>query len=180
MSHIPLHMNTNRTLLLIILACIVIAAGIYGAAYLKRQHPSEEVPAPSAPSAKVAAANAADGTYVAQVHAITVSPEDTTVTFTPVIYIDGDEATSTAEAELSCEDQPIAACAPTLTRGYYVRKSGEPDFTAPVVPDTRITLHDDADADILALKGIHRQFDPVFEVVITNGAIARIAEKSPL
>ncbi len=172
-------MSTNKTLILFILCCLLAAAGIYVAAYIERQN-SEGAPPANMPSAKVAASSAEDGTYVAQVHSITTSPEDTTVTFTPVEYFDGEEAAFAAEADLSCDDQPIAACAPTLTRGYYVRASGEADFTAPVTADTKIMLRGSDSADVSALKNIRRQFDPVFEVRIENGVIAMITEKSPL
>jgi FlaG/FlaF family flagellin (archaellin) len=170
-------MTTKRTVLLISLVCVGIAGSIYVFACSPWSKSDSSVPSPQA---KVAASDTEDGTYIVRIRTITTTPEDTLITFTHVTYFEGDSASSSAAEEVSCSDaQPIEACVPTLTKGYYVRESGASTFMAPVTSGTEITLHDNSSASMEDIQKLNRQFDPVFEVVISNGNIESITELSP-
>lgn len=136
--------------------------------------------ASSTAAAKAASSTISDGTYTAHVRSIMTTSEDTSITFSHVTYFEGAEASSSASHEVRCPNQPIEACAPTLTRGFYVRESGAPDFTAPVPASAEIVLKDMPHASVKELQNISRQFQPVFDVVILNGNVVSITEKSPL
>lgn len=171
-------MSLRRTIVAIVLVCVVAAAGIYAYAY--RTH-HKGAPHPLPVSHKVAPATIEDGSYVVRVHSIMTAGEDTSITFAHVTYFDGTEASSSAMKEVDCpDDRPIEACVPTLTKGYYVRESGAPTFTAPLTLDTRISLRDDPTASIDNLRTLDRQFEPVFDVEIKDGNVDSLSEKSPL
>lgn len=173
-------MMTSKKILLFTLVCVLIAASIYVFAYIKEQKVQQIRSNEETSKGKVSVATIKDGTYTTQIHSIKTSPEDTTITFRHVTYFDGTAASSSATKEVPCKDQPLVACVPTLTRGYYVRKSEAPDFTAPVTAQTVITLKDQATASTKELRALERLFEPVFDVVILEGNIVSLSEKSPL
>jgi len=174
-------MSTNRIILIVVGACIIIAAGIYAYAYEKERTLAPTLPiSSSTPAAKVAASAVKDGEYTVQIHSILMTPEDTSITFHPVEYFDGPDATSTAEKDVECQKQPIAACAPTLTKGYYVRDADAADFAVPLTAGTQIALRDEPNGTIDMLRTLRRQFDPVFDLEVENGVAVLLTEKSPL
>lgn len=174
-------MNTNKTILLIVLACVLIAGGIYLYAYTKRDTISPTTTSTqTGANAKVAASTVADGSYTVQIHSITTTPEDTSLTFRNVEYFEGAEASSTAAEDVTCEKQPLAACVPTLTKDYYVRDADTPDFTVPLTARTQIALRDEANATTDMLRNLKRQFDPVFDIEVKDGVVTLLTEKSPL
>jgi hypothetical protein len=135
---------------------------------------------PGTSLSKLPAADVEDGTYTVQIHSITTRGENTYLSFSHVTYFEGDEASSSAAHEVTCpDDQPLAACVPTLTKGYYVRESGAPSFTAPLTKSSTVSLKDAAHATVEQLRDINRQFDPVFDLVIKEGAVASLTERSP-
>lgn len=178
-------MKPNHILLGIAFICIVIASVLYFYAYSHDQYrtplpTATSTQASSTASTKVAAASIADGTYSVHVHSIMSSSEDTTITFSRVTYFEGAEASSSASQDVKCPNKPIQACVPTLTRGFYARPSELPDFTAPVPEGTPIVLRDASHATIKALRNMTRDFEPVFDVVIKDGNVLYLTEKSPL
>jgi hypothetical protein len=171
-------MSLRRTIATVVLLCVVAALCIYAYAY-HTHHVGVSAPIPS--SHKIAPATIEDGSYVVRVHSIITTGEDTSITFAHVTYFNGTEASSSAMKEVDCpDDRPIEACVPTLTKGYYVRESGAPTFTAPLTLGTRISLRDDSEATVDDLRSLDRQFEPVFDVSIKDGNIYSLAEKSPL
>jgi hypothetical protein len=173
-------MSARKAVAIVSLACLAIAAAIYAYAYLRSSHTTTDPSSTSTPLSKIPSADLDDGTYVARIHSITTHGEDAYITFEHVNYYEGVEASTTASRDIDCPDsRPIEACAPTLTKGFYVRESDTPNFTAPITAQTSISLRGEETASLATLSDLQRQFDPVFEVIIRNGAIASLIEKSP-
>lgn len=171
-------MSLRRKILIMVLVCVVAAAAIYATAYSRSRKALLSAPVSQQ---KSAVASVADGVYTVRIHSILTAGEDTTLTFSPVAYFEGDEASTTAAHDIDCpDDRPLEACAPTLTKKYYVRESGDTDFTAPVTKGTIIKLGDASAESVEGLRTLSRQFDPVFDVVIKNGNILSLTEKSPI
>jgi hypothetical protein len=172
-------MKLRTVILIVVVVCLAIAAGFYAYAYY-RTHQAD--PHPILPVAhKASPATIEDGTYTVRIHSILTAGEVTTITFDHVTYFEDDAASSTAAHDIECpDDRPLEACAPTLIKGYFVRESGAPAFTAPIVANSAIVLKQPGQASIDALRSLDRQFDPVFDVVIQGGAIVSLTEKSPI
>ncbi len=173
-------MKLSKILSVLALVCIVIALGMYIFAY--KAASTSFIPEVLSPShGKLSTASVEDGTYMVRIRSLTTTSDETSVTFAHVTYFEGGTASSSARHEVKCpEDQPLEACVPTLIKGFYVRESGADTFTAPVTKSTIISLHDSRSASVTELRDISRQFDPVFEIVIHEGVLESITERSPL
>lgn len=173
-------MRTSRIVTIVVLVCALCAAGIYAYAYAKTHRPLQQDP-PSSPAPQASGTSVEDGTYAVQIHSILTAGDISSITFSHVTYFEGKEASTSAAHDATCpKGSPLEACVPTLTKGYYVRPSGAPEFTAALAPDSQIALRDAAHASFDMLKSLNRQFDPVFDVVITGGKIRSLTERSPL
>jgi hypothetical protein len=177
-------MKSNQILIAIAFVCIIVAGVMYLFAYSRAPYAHLNTnlassTASTSVSAKIAAAGIEDGTYTVHIHSILSTAEDTRITFSHVTYFEGAEASSSASHDVPCPNKPLEACVPTLTRNFYVRQSGTPDFTVPVPSQASIVLHDVPHGTVKSLRDIVREFQPVFEVVVINGNVVSITEKSP-
>jgi hypothetical protein len=178
-------MKPNQILLGIAFICLVVAGTMYLFAYSRAPYThlntqSATSTASTSTSTKLATASITDGAYTVYVHSIMSNSNETSITFTHVTYFEGTQASTTASRDVKCPNQPIQACVPTLTRGFYVRESGASDFSAPVPSNAVIVLRDVAHGTTKSLRNMVRDFQPVFDVVIQNGNVSSIVEKSSL
>lgn len=169
-------MSINRIIFFVGVVCVLVAAGIYTYAYFGQK---------SAKSTALQAAHItgkssiADGTYTVEIDSITSTPDFESITFTHVTYFEGAEAKASAQHdETTCKDQPIEACVPSLSHGYYVRPtSSDFDFTALKGNDTHIVLTENKNATMDDLRNLKRDYRPVFEVSVKGNEIEKLVEK---
>jgi hypothetical protein len=155
-------MKSNQILIAIAFVCIIVAGVMYLFAYSRAPYAHLNTnlassTASTSVSAKIAAAGIEDGTYTVHIHSILSTAEDTRITFSHVTYFEGAEASSSASHDVPCPNKPLEACVPTLTRNF----------------------HDVPHGTVKSLRDIVREFQPVFEVVVINGNVVSITEKSP-
>lgn len=177
-------MKPSHILLAIAFICVLVAGGMYVFAYSNAPYAhlgsvATQNASTTASSAKVNVLPVPDGVYAVYIHSIMSTGEDTNITFSHVTYFEGTAASTSASHDVKCPDHPIEACAPTLTRGFYVRESGVPEFTAPLPTNAPILLRDNSHASAKSLRNMNREFQPVFDVEIRSGNIVSITEKSP-
>jgi hypothetical protein len=94
---------------------------------------------------------------------------------THITFFEGTEAVLAAENEVGCGESPIEECVPSLQMGYYARKSGAPEFSAPLKAGAVLTNHEGSAlslSDITTL--IVRDPLPAFVVSIQEGEITSI------
>ncbi len=178
-------MKISHILLVLSFVCVAVAGGMYVFAYtnapyahINPEHVSNV--SGNSPTGKIAASPVSDGTYTVYIHSIMSTGEDTSITFNHITYFEGTVASSSARHDVTCPDHPLEACVPTLTRGFYVRESGALEFSAPLPSSSPVVLRDNPNATYKSLRTMVREFQPVFTVVIQDGNIVSITERSPL
>lgn len=131
------------------------------------------------PQGKAAAATIDDGEYYVYVKSLGESPEDMVFRMQHVTYFEGEEARLSAEREVPCQGRAIESCVPTLLKGYYVRESGAPEFSAPVSRQAGVRLAEGGGS----LDGLRQRLNtashrPAFRIEIRNGMIVMIEERA--
>jgi hypothetical protein len=182
-------MTTKNTIIGLVAAVVVLggAAWAYSASQDKAEEAAPAANAGGTGSAKpqgtaqgkVAASTEEDGTHFAIITKVSENPEDTVLTLEHVTFYEGAEATATAKLDVKCEGD-IVTCVQTLKQGYYVRKSGSPAWTAPLLKAAKVSISGKANAthEDLALNTAMKSYIPVYKVVIKGGAAVSVTEVS--